>query len=62
MKNLPDEPIGNKEGLQVIWQWTQINIISPICFHFNRVENIKDDGSSEAHSKVKKPAEVLIKI
>jgi hypothetical protein len=61
MKNSANEPIGNKEGRQVIWQRTQINIISPLCFHLNRVENSKDDGSSEAHSKVKKPAEVIIK-
>jgi hypothetical protein len=40
---------GNKEGHQVIWQRTPKHRISPLCFHLNRLENGKDDISSEAH-------------
>jgi hypothetical protein len=36
-----------KEGRQVIWQQTPINII--FFFHLSRTENGKDDSSPEAH-------------
>jgi hypothetical protein len=36
------------------------NIISPICFHLNRVGNVNDDTSSEEHFERSKSVEVLI--
>ncbi len=41
--NRNQEPIGNKEGRQVIWQRTPMKIISTIYFHLNRVESVKED-------------------
>jgi hypothetical protein len=43
------EPIENKEGRQIIWQQTPINIISPKFFHLKRIENGKYDSLSEAN-------------
>jgi hypothetical protein len=54
MKISSNESIGNKEGRQVIWQRTPINIIFPICFLLNPVENRKYDSSSEAHPQSSK--------
>jgi hypothetical protein len=44
MKGETTEPMGNKEGNQVMRQRTQINMISPICFQLNNEENGKDDS------------------
>ncbi len=54
IKISPNEPIGNKEGRQVIWQRTTRNIISPKCNHLNCVEHSKDNISLDLTFKVQK--------
>ncbi len=49
IKSSSNEPIGNKEGRQVIWQRTPINIISLAYFHQKRVESGKDNRLSVAY-------------
>jgi hypothetical protein len=43
-----NEPMGNKEGCEVVKQRTPIHRISPICFHLNHLESGKEDSLSEA--------------
>jgi hypothetical protein len=52
--------MGNKEGRQIVFGQLTLIIISPKHFYLNRVENGKDDSSSEALLKVHNPVEVLI--